>query len=193
MTITGLFGLVGFAHAQEAATPKTMVKGESGYFEYGIFQEQRPNLPFVTCVGIDGCPVRTTKTLAEREQPKVVTPIPYKSESAYTEKVYFNFGSSKLTDAAKTALTKQVETFKGQKIITLRGWTDPVGGMRSKKNRALAKARTQTVRGFLKMQGVQANFRLQYNPPCCSKAGVSAQSPDEVRKGMRVVEVIKGD
>ena len=183
---------MGLVHAQEAATRKTLINGQSGYFEYGIYQEQRPSLPYVTCVGVDGCPIRTVKTLVERQKPKEVTPVPFKSDSLYTEKVYFNFGSSKLTDQAKETLSKQVESLKEQKVLILRGWTDPVGGMRSKKNRSLAKARTESVKGFLKMQGVQAQFKLQYNPPCCTKSGVSAQSSDDVRQGMRIVEVIKG-
>jgi outer membrane protein OmpA-like peptidoglycan-associated protein len=195
MTVTGLFGLVGMVHAQEAATAKTMVKGNSGYFEYGIYQEQKPSLPFVTCVGVDECPARTTKTLVDRTPPKTVTPIQSSSEpaSADTDKVYFNFASAQLTAAAKESLTRQVESLKGHKVITLRGWTDPVGGMHSQKNRQLAKARAQSVKGFLKMQGIKAHFRLQYNPPCCSQKGVTAQSSDQVRQAMRVVEVIKND
>ena len=174
------------AHAQ-SSTLKTPRSGDA-YFRYEIGQEESLLKPYVTCIEDEGCPSRTSKTLPQPVIPKPIVPT---VSSERSSKVYFGFAKSKLTQQESNALTelaKQVAS--STERVTLRAYTDPVGGVGSKANIRLAKARAITVQKQLIRYGINPNrIHLEYKPPCCNTVGVTANSPDSERKMMRLVEV----
>ena len=183
----GMFSLLALNAQAQDSTPKTPKTGDA-YFRYEIGQEESLLKPYVTCLADEECPERTVKTLPQPVIPKPVIPIANPERSS---KVYFGFAKSKLTQQEinnLTELTKRVSA--SNDLIILRAYTDPVGGVGSKANIRLAKARAITVQKQLIRYGINPHrIRLEYKPPCCNTAGVTANSPDSERKMMRLVEV----
>ncbi len=187
MALSGI-SLMNAGHAEVIVSPKTLTRGESGYFEYGIYQEQAAALPYVTCVSVNDCPERTVKTLVSKVVPvKSVEPIAARSQSGLV--VHFDFAKSNLKKSEKALIKANLAQWRARGTFTLRAWTDPVGGVGSKANIRLAKARAESVKRYLKANGIRAHYEIAYNPPCCTRNDATANSPEEVRREMRVVEI----
>ncbi|TDR30278.1 OmpA family protein [Hydromonas duriensis] len=190
----GLLSGVGQASDGMQPTPKTLVKGQGAdaYFSYGVEQQATFKKPYVTCVNENACPVRTPKSLVVREKapavvPKAVEPI---QADAVALQVHFAFAKSTLSPYEQKQLQTLVPTLKKQGSIRLRAYTDPVGGVNSTYNRRLALNRAMSVKQYLTKRGVnKAKFVIEYNPPCCLNAGVTANSSDAERQALRVVDI----
>lgn len=188
-------GIAGFFNSASAQfiTKKSPIKNAESYFEYGIFQETANEKPYVTCVTVDDCPVRTVKTLVKKEPVKFIQPaeprVAVKHEGLA---VYFDFAKSNLSATERKALKANIAELKTKRSLFLRAWTDPVGGIGSKYNLNLAKSRAISVRKFLQANGVKTKLVIDYSPPCCVRLDATENSSEEVRREMRVVEIIEG-
>lgn len=171
-------------------TTKTPITGES-YFKYDIYQSEMNVKPYLTCVTEKNCPQRTTKTLIVKP-PIQPAPIVEPVEKNYAQPlsgVYFAFASAKLSVFEKSHLKNMFADIRTKKVVHLRAYTDPIGGVDSTYNRKLAKERAIQVLKYLKKLGIKGQIHTEYNPPCCIQQGVTATSSDEERKRMRVVEI----
>ena len=183
---------VGWADAKpiEQGTLKTPVDGD-GYFKYGIYQEDSNPRPYLTCVTEGSCPIRTAKTRADAHEPsKTVAPtIAQVPKNQSMGKIHFGFASSKLSSEEVNVLSRLVTSLRGRSEVHLRAYTDPVGGVNSKSNNTLARKRANSVKTYLVGHGVKGRFFIEYNPSCCNKQGVTANSSDVERREMRVVDI----
>ena len=197
MILCGLFFSLN-ANAEPVTTKKTWIDGSVSQ-NFSVYQSQTAYLPFVVCMNDDICPERTTKTIVDN--------VIVRNEADEFKldpnsiKIYFNFNSSLIDESDesnKIQLESMVSMLKDSNgsgddlVIKLRGWTDPIGGTNSTKNRKLAQRRVNSVIKYLSAHGITAQFQKTYSPPCCNRQG-KASDDDEVRKEMRVVEIFLND
>lgn len=139
---------------------------------------------FVFCQAGE-CPERTPKTLKQRARP---TELPSVASRDRNE-VRFALGRASLNRAAMTRLKALLPQLKQAEAIQLRGWTDPVSGRHSKVNRRLSERRVNAVKHWLIQHGItQTKISTDSQPPCCNR-DATANSPDSIRKQMRVVTI----
>ena len=194
MILCGLFFSLN-ANAEPVTTKKTWIDGSVSQ-NFSVYQSQTAYLPFVVCMNDDICPERTTKTIVDNV---IVRKDAYEFQlDPNSIKIYFKFNSSLIDETNITQLESMVSMLKDNNgsgddlVIKLRGWTDPIGGTNSTKNRKLAQRRVISVIKYLRSHGVTARFQKTYSPPCCNRQG-KASDDDEVRKEMRVVEIFLND
>ncbi|WP_434778561.1 OmpA family protein [Neisseria sp. Ec49-e6-T10] len=145
---------------------------------------------FVYCQTDIDCPERTPKTLnAYNSKPQKTQTTQDFDASKVVAKVYFAFGKANLSQASIKTLKGIAPQLKGNQIIVLRGWTDPVSGKNSIVNQKLALQRATTVQKWLRQHGVRSEIQLKSQPPCCNDSTATARSPDSVRVKMRIVTI----
>lgn len=194
MILCGLFISLN-ANAEPVSTKKTWIDGSVSQ-NFSVYQSQTAYLPFVVCMNDDICPERTTKTIVDNVI--VRNEVDEFKLDPNSIKIYFKFNSSLIDESNKIQLESMVSMLKDSDgsrddlVIKLRGWTDPIGGTNSTKNRKLAQQRVNSVIKYLSSHGVTAKFEKTYSPPCCNRQG-KASDDDEVRKEMRVVEIFLND
>lgn len=185
------------ATAEPMSTKKTWIDGSASQI-YNIYQSQAANLPFVVCINDDICPERTTKTIVDNVIVRNEVEVDEFKLDPNSIKVYFKFNSSYIDELNRIQLESIISMLKENSgnsndvVIKLRGWTDPVGGTNSTKNRKLAQRRVNSVIQYLSSHGVTARFQKTYSPPCCNRLGKASDS-DEIRQEMRVVEIFLND
>ena len=199
MILCGLFFSLN-ANAEPVTTKKTWIDGSVSQ-NFSVYQSQTAYLPFVVCMNDDICPKRTTKTIVDNVIVRNEVEVDEFKLDPNSIKIYFNFNSSLIDESDesnKIQLESMVSMLKDSNgsgddlVIKLRGWTDPIGGTNSTKNRKLAQRRVNSVIKYLSAHGITAQFQKTYSPPCCNRQG-KASDDDEVRKEMRVVEIFLND
>ena len=197
MILCGLFFSLN-ANAEPVSTKKTWIDGSVSQ-NFSVYQSQTAYLPFVVCMNDDICPERTTKTIVDNVI--VRNEVDEFKLDPNSIKIYFNFNSSLIDESDESnkiqlesmvSMLKDSDGSRDDLVIKLRGWTDPIGGTNSTKNRKLAQHRVNSVIKYLSSHGVTARFEKTYSPPCCNRQG-KASDDDEVRKEMRVVEIFLND
>ncbi len=142
---------------------------------------------FVFCQTGD-CPERTPKTI-KTARTAAPTPGPLAAERY---EVRFALGSARLDKSAVSRLKAWLPTLRTASTVHLRGWTDPVSGRRSKLNQRLSEKRVAAVKNWLVKQGIErTRVSTDSQPPCCNLSA-TAQSPDRIRRQMRIVTIQTG-
>ena len=196
MILCGLFFSLN-ANAEPVTTKKTWIDGSASQ-NFSVYQSQTAYLPFVVCMNDDICPERTTKTIVDNVIVRNEVEVDEFKLDPNSIKIYFKFNSSYIDESNKIQLESIISMLKENSgnrndvVIKLRGWTDPVGGINSTKNRKLAQRRVNSVIHYLSSHGVTARFQKTYSPPCCNRLGKASDS-DEIRQEMRVVEIFLND
>lgn len=171
---------------QNVAPKTNLVISDGGYSNFGVYQRLSTIPEYVLC-DMSECPSRTTKTIVNSIEEKNIVESPSILNSQI--KIYFAFGSSHLSHESEQKLFQILENLKSAKRISLRGWTDPIGGKASIKNTELAKARVDSIQAFLLSNGVTVPINSNFEPPCCTNLKATKNSPEKIRKLMRFVEI----
>ena len=133
------------------------------------------------------CYVRTPKTLLAKKT-VAATVKPSETETVQAS-VFFAFNDAKLNQATIVGLTQNLLSLKEAKSVWLRGWTDPVGGKSSLKNKKLAEQRIAAVLDWLQNNGLQ-NVQIEklMDPPCCNPDPL--YPTDKERAQQRRVDIV---
>lgn len=176
------------AHAEDylKATKKTLnVPLETTNSDYSDYYDVNQNTSneYLHCKVNQDCFTRTEKHLPNEN-------IQIKTESNLNPfYVHFDFNVYSLGSNAIEELNSTKEFLSKFNSIQLRGWADPVGGKKSKRNQFLARKRAEAVAAFINNMGIDKPIRIFSEPPCCNLEG-NEKSPESIRKEMRVVEVL---
>jgi outer membrane protein OmpA-like peptidoglycan-associated protein len=135
------------------------------------------------------CYLRTPKTLLAKKTVAAVVNTPASEVETVQASVFFAFNDAKLNQITIVGLTQNLLSLKEAKSVWLRGWTDPVGGKSSLKNKKLAEQRIKAVLDWLQNNGLQ-NVQIEKltDPPCCNPDPL--YPTDKERAQQRRVDIV---